>query len=224
MESFVKEGRIRKLNGPGGRYFQNCVTNKQEKYPAVGMAFYSGLFTFKKNKTMKLTLCLVASIILSTNITAQLKKFETAVEYNDYIIDEQIKIGKEIQKFNDIFTESSDTNIIHKSRIAIMNQADSSVKLVKLMQPYKGDTVLNKAAISLFTFYAKMATNEYTRLLQIYHNTKLSNEEIKKQLGEIITTITEAEKVVDKNFSDAQTAFAAKHGIKMVENTFKIKN
>jgi hypothetical protein len=173
---------------------------------------------------MNMKLALLLTLLLTNNCEAQLKKFETAVAYNDYIVEEQLKIGKMIQEFNNIFGSSDDTLVIHKARIAIKNQADSSVKHIKLMQPYKGDTALKKATISLFSFYAKAAVNEYTQLLRIFYNTQINSEEKRKQLETIIKTITDTEAVIDKNFADAQKAFAAKHGFTLTENDFKIKN
>lgn len=173
---------------------------------------------------MKLILSLLTFIILANNCSAQLKKFETAVAYNDYIITEQVKIGKVIQEFNNAITATADTNAIHKIRVAIKDQADSSVKAVKLMQPYKGDTILKRASINLFVFYSKIAGNEYARLIRLFYNSKLSNEEMQKQLGVILKAVTEEEAALDKNFSDAQKAFALKHGFTLTENDFKIKN
>ncbi len=161
-------------------------------------------------------------ILLIHNCDAQIKKFETAVAYNDFIIAEQAKIGKVIQDFNNILSSTTDTNIVHKARKAIKDQADSSVKQVRLMQSYKGDTTLKKASIDLFAFYANAAANEYAQLIRIFFNAKLSSAEISKQLEVIIKTITDAEAIVDKNFADAQKAFAAKHGFRLTENDLKI--
>lgn len=171
---------------------------------------------------MKRVLYFLCFILLTNNCDAQVKKFTTAVAYNDFIVGEQVKIGKVIQEFNNTFTSSTDTNVIQKARIAIRSQADSSVKQVKLMQPYKGDTALRKTSINLFTFYSKAAAVEYTQLIRISYNDKLSNEEKRNQLEAIIKTITDAEAIVDKNFADAQKAFAAKHGFTLTENDFKV--
>lgn len=173
---------------------------------------------------MKLILSLFSFLLFTSNCDAQVKKFETAVAYNDFIITEQLKIGKALQEFNNTFSATTDSNIIHKARIAIKTQADSSVKQVKLMQPYKGDTALRKASVSLFTFYAKAATNEYAQVIHIYYNDKLSSEEKRKQLEAIIKIITDTEAGLDKNFGDAQKTFAAKHGFTLTENDFKINN
>lgn len=163
-------------------------------------------------------------LLFTINCEAQLKKFETGVAYNDFIIAEQTKIGKMLQEFNNTFSNSTDSNVIHKARIAIITQADSSVKQVKRMQSFKGDTALKKTALLLFNFYAGAAANEYTRLIRLYFNTSLNDETKRKQLEAILKTITEAESVIDKKFSEAQKAFAAKHGFTLAENTFKIKN
>jgi hypothetical protein len=171
---------------------------------------------------MKLIFSLLVSITLSANITAQLKKFETAVAYNDFIIAEQVKIGKVIQDFVSAFSKSSDSTEVHRTRKAIATQVDSSVIQVKKMQAFKGDTALKKAAISLFLFYGKAAANEYTQLVRISFNSKLSQEEKTKQMTGILDTVSKTEAVFDKSFSDAQQAFASKHNINLTENEFKL--
>jgi uncharacterized protein YaaQ len=173
---------------------------------------------------MKLSISVLILLLLTNNTEAQLKIFETAVAYNNFIVAEQVKTGKMIQEFNNTFSNSTDSTVIHKARIAIINQADSSVKQVKNMQPFKGDTALKKVSLTLFNFYAGAAANEYARLIRLYFNTTLSNEEKRKQLEAILKTITETEAVLDKNFSEAQKAFAAKHGFTLAENDFKIND
>lgn len=183
--------------------------------------FFSKTLTFKK-KNMKLIFSLLVAILLSNNSTAQVKKFETAAAYNDFIIAEQVKIGKVIQDFVSAFGKSSDSNEVHRTRKAIAAQVDSSVIQVRKMQAFKGDTALKKAAISLFLFYGKASANEYTQLVSISFNSKLSQEEKTKQMTEILDTVSKTEAVYDKSFSNAQQAFAAKHNINLIENEFKL--
>lgn len=164
---------------------------------------------------MKLILTLLSIIILSTNSTAQNKKFANAVEYNDFIVKEQAKIGNKIQDFNKTFEQTTDSTIMHIARKEIINQVDSSIKQLRKMVPFNADTSLKKSAISLFYFYRKAAVNEYAKIITIFLNNKISNDEKLKQFQDTYKLVTETEAIYDENFALAQRAFAVKHNIKL---------
>jgi phospholipase/lecithinase/hemolysin len=171
---------------------------------------------------MKTAFSLLCIFVLATQVPAQVtKKFTTAVAYNDFIVDEQVKIGEAIKAFNTAFGNTEDTLQIHEARKAITKQADSSINQLKRLVPFSGDTALKKNAMSLFSFYSKTASNEYKQLVQIYYSKK-TNEDISKELQALIKVITDKEALYDKNFQDAQKAFAAKHNIDLKANEFKL--
>lgn len=153
---------------------------------------------------------------------APAKKFENAVDYNDYIINEQTRVGMVIKEFNAAFERSKDTLEIHTARKAIIRQADSAITRIKNLVPFKGDTSLKKNALRLFRFYSEIAGKEYREFVQLYFSKEKITTEISKQLQDIVADITEREKVLDANFQEAQKAFAAKYNIKLTENEFKI--
>lgn len=171
---------------------------------------------------MKLILSLFSFFVITTSGYAQVKTFSTAVAYNDFIVAEQIKIGESIKSFISIFTNSTDTIEIHSARKAISTQADSSVNQLKQLSAFKGDTALKKTAMRLFTFYSGIAANEYKQLVWVIFDTKKTNGEKNKKQQEIVKAITEKEAFYDKNFQDAQKAFAKKNNIDLKENEFKI--
>ena len=170
---------------------------------------------------MKLILFLCCMLAITTQLQAQ-KTFSTAAQYNDYIVDEQLKIGESLKEFISVFTNSTDSVEIHKARMRIVARADSSVNNVKIMTPFKGDTALKANATRLFSFYSRIAANEYRQLVSLSFSSKKSNEEISKETNEIVKKITDKEAVFDKSFQDAQKAFAAKHNIDLKENEFKL--
>ena len=171
---------------------------------------------------MKFFFSLVAVFSIALNSNAQLKKFETAVQYNDFIVAEQTKIGETIKAFINIFTNSKDSAEIQDARKKIVSQADSAVSQMKGIAPFKGDTALKKNAISLFNFYSVTAAKEYDQLVKLSFNTTKSSTDVSKEMNGLVTQITEKEKQYDKNFSNAQKAFAARNNITLSENTFKL--
>ncbi|MBL0183605.1 MAG: hypothetical protein IPP96_15475 [Chitinophagaceae bacterium] len=163
-----------------------------------------------------------AQLRKTTSSNAQVNKFESAVAYNDFIVNEQTKVGMAIKKFNTTFENSTDTVEIHAARIAISRQADSAVNRMNKMVPYKGDTSLKKNAISLFGFYSKIAGKEYKQFIWIFFSKEKTTEQKSKELQDIVNDITEREKIYDSNFLEAQKAFATKYNIKLTENEFKM--
>lgn len=59
-------------------------------------------------------------------------------------------------------------------------------------------------------------------MVWVIFDTKKTNEEKNKEQQEILKIITDKEAFCDKNFQDAQKAFAAKHHIDLKENEFKL--
>ncbi|MBK7374642.1 MAG: hypothetical protein KTQ13_11015 [Ferruginibacter sp.] len=171
---------------------------------------------------MKRILSIFAFFMIALQSNAQVKSFETAVAYNDFIVAEQTKVGETIKAFIDTYGSSKDSSVIQEARRKIVIQADSAVKQVKMLVPFKGDTSLKRNAINLFGFYYQIAAKEYDQLVQLGFDTKKSNEEISKEMTAIIQGITAREKLLDAYFQEAQKTFAAKYNIKLSENSFKI--
>jgi len=171
---------------------------------------------------LAITISSTAQLRKTTGNNARLNKFENAVDYNDFIVNEQTRIGMAIKGFNTSFEGSNDTVEIHAARQAIVRQADSAVDRMKKLAPYKGDTSLKKNAMSLFAFYSKIADKEYKQFVWVYFSKEKTAEQKSKELQDIVNDITEREKIYDSNFLEAQKAFAAKYNIKLTENEFKI--
>lgn len=171
---------------------------------------------------MRPILSFFALFIIAFHSTAQVKNFDNAIGYNDFIVAEQTKVGETIKAFINTYGNSKDSAVIQEARRKIVIQADSAVKQVKMLVPFKGDTSLKRNAINLFGFYYQIAAKEYDQLVQLGFDTKKSNEEISKEMTAIIQGITAREKLLDADFQEAQKAFAAKYNIKLSENSFKI--
>lgn len=170
---------------------------------------------------MKRISILLAGLIVSATLFGQLKRFTTAVQYNDFIVGEQTQIGKKIQAFNDAFTNTSDTAVLHSKRRDIVNQANQSYKQLQMTEPFKGDTSLIKHAKALFSFYAKIATTEYRQILDVLFSKSNTQQQKNEQLKALLDTVTQQEKQYDSNFLIAQDAFAKKYNIELKANEGK---
>lgn len=171
---------------------------------------------------MKAILCLILLATLAGSSAAQPFRFEKAVEYNDFIVGEQTKIGQTIKDFLAAYNQSKDSAQIQEARKNIVKQADSSVARLKRLVSYKGDTAFKMGASRLFGFYSTTARIQYDQLIKLSYNTTLDGDALQKQFSALIADISGREKIFDTYFLEAQKAFAAKYNFTLAENTFKV--
>ena len=158
-------------------------------------------------------------LLLAGSAGAQSIRFEKAVEYNDFIVRQQTKVGEAIKDFITVFTETSDSTKIQESRNKIAIEADSAVARVKRLVSFQGDTAFKQSSIRLYRFYASIARVEYDQIVRVSYNKSKKAEDIQKEIGAIVQDITEREKKVDADFVQAQKAFAAKHQFTLTSDT-----
>ena len=189
------------------------------KYPFPGSAFNeTANELYAQIKYMKRIMTVLAGLMLSATLFGQLNKFTDAVKYNDFIVGEQTRIGNAIQAFNDAFNNTGDTAVLHNKRRDIVTQANQSYKQLQMTAPFKGDTSLIKHAKALFSFYVKIATNEYRQMLDVLFNKSNTQQQKNEQLTALLEKVTAEEKQYDTNFLNAQEAFAKKYHIDLKAN------
>ena len=155
-------------------------------------------------------------LVLSFSTATAQTTFKSGIEYNDFIVAEQSKIGVLIGKFNG-FIELSSYNeartlltgdMVSETRLAIRN--------IKRMPAYNGDSKLRDAAIGLFNFYLGCFENEYLKMLNILAKSDISPADA-DEMNKILKIVTDNEKVVDDAFQSAQADFAAKNGFTLTK-------
>ena len=175
---------------------------------------------FEKASAMKNIFCSFLFVLaLAVNGIAQPTRFNNAVEYNDFIVRQQTKVGEAIKEFITVFTDTNDSTKIQESRNQIAIEADSAVARVKRLVSFQGDTAFKQSSIRLYRFYASIARVEYDQIVRVSYNKSKKAEDIQKEIGAIVQDITEREKKVDADFVQAQKAFAAKHQFTLTSDT-----
>jgi hypothetical protein len=132
-------------------------------------------------------------LLSSASMYAQQIAMENAVEYNDYIIGEQLKIAGMMK----------------------VVQIDRSIVALQSLAPYDGSHSFRDAAIKLFTFYRSMAHIEYRKLAALVTKKEYTDADI-AAINEIIVSITNNEKPLDEIFLKEQKEFAAMHSFTVV--------
>ena len=149
------------------------------------------------------------------------KLYKNAVEYNDYIVNRQTIIMKNVMDFVKI--SGTDIDSAGKMLDRYILEMDSLISDVRAMPSYKGDSILRDAAIGSFGFYKKVFGNEYKQLLGIRRSGESGTKDGVAEMNKIVEQITLGEEQYDKIFHNAQDDFAKKNNMTLEENELQKK-
>jgi hypothetical protein len=143
--------------------------------------------------------------------------YKSAVQYNDYIINRQTRLVKQVLDINRIADLSIDSAELILTQSS--NDAKKMIAEIQGMPAYKGDSALRDAAAKMFIFYIDLFENDY---MDIFHILKKGKENIsaddKEEFNRIIESINKKEEGLEKAFHHAQKNFAEKNRMKLIQN------
>lgn len=145
----------------------------------------------------------------------------TALEYNNKIVDEQNKIITKILAFYDATAAGSETS--EKLRLKASEQCKTSLKVIKALPDFEGETRLRDAAVELLLFYQTMADKSFVEMMEIIEKGEEITQDDLAQLEKIEADITNKEILLDDELAKAQEAFSKKHNVTLVENEIQQK-
>jgi hypothetical protein len=138
---------------------------------------------------------------------AQTPTFKTAVEYNDYIIALQVKVGESIGNFNKA-VDSGSLSYANAMRERIVKVAEEALVRLRKMPAYNGNSSLKAATIPLFEFYKSCAENEYKEMITLVLGGGKIDDAVMERINKLVTQVTERENVLDQKFGAEQKKFA----------------
>jgi hypothetical protein len=147
--------------------------------------------------------------------------YKNAFDYNEYIMEKQkivINIMLDFGKTINLDLDSSERilNIgIEKTEEALNN--------IKGMPPFKGDSAFRNAAVNSFGFYKAILGNEYKQIVNIRRKGENKSAEDIAFLQTLTAIIGKREERYDRDFHNAQKAFAEKNNLKLVRNKLQEK-
>ena len=169
-----------------------------------------------KNFIARFGVFLLFFCLSTPGIQAQIT-FSDPISYNDYIVDNQDKIGVELLNFMALFTDGAAEARFIEVHKGVINTIDGAIKDTKAMPAYEGNLRLKDASVALFVFYKSVVEKEYKELMDIYIAGDF-NEETSKKMDNLIGSITSREENYDKEFAEAQAEFAKKYKFSLEEN------
>lgn len=150
--------------------------------------------------------------------TSNAQTFTVAVEYNDFIVDQQNKIGQKILLLVEKFGEEGMTKEgISPTLEDLLATAKSGVAATKQLGPFEGGAQLKESALALFQFYVRIIDIDYREMINILYVSALDDAAMTR-LNEIIAKVQAEEAKYDGNFQAAQSAFATANNITLEEN------
>ncbi len=160
--------------------------------------------------------------VLFLSISAFAQIFSNAAEYNNYIIKEQTAITKKTVTYIQENVHNDDDSEVEAKRTDVIKQIKKSLKKLKKMGDYYGDTKLRDEAINTFEEFKYVYEVSYKEINILAGTQQQSFEAMEKYLK----AQTKAEKKLAKataRFSKAQKKFAKKNNLQLSNNNGKLE-
>lgn len=145
--------------------------------------------------------------------------YKNAVEYNDYIVNRQTTLMKKVLEFGKAAETSPDS--ANQLLDLYVTQTNGMITELKGMPPFNNDSTLRDAAIKSFTFYKRVFSDDYKRILSIRENADFSITDAETKMNAIVEKLSEEEDEYDKAFHNAQKNFALKNNMELRENSIQ---
>jgi hypothetical protein len=143
--------------------------------------------------------------------------FETPIEYNDFIVDQQNVIIHHMIDLSHSY-DSGDSDTIRMAFESLVNACDSSKALIDILTPYEGDSSLKISSRNLFNFYSSIFHKEYREMLDIFLKGELASDAEVAELNRIVVYVRDKEDILNQELTKAQQEFAKKEGFKFEGN------
>jgi hypothetical protein len=138
------------------------------------------------------------------------KQFHDAVEYNDFVVDQQNSILRRIIRLNELY-DTAEEKRIRLQFDSLVAETDASMQHLRELTPYEGDSSVKQEALKLMQFYHRIFRNEYRRILEIFLKGELATDAEIEEMSRIVEQLGDDEMKLHQSLSRAQENFARKH-------------
>lgn len=135
--------------------------------------------------------------------------YTSAVQYNNYIIERQKRVGVYVSYFYKVLNSNLDSAaIVLEMNLSRINK---SLDEIKRMPPYAGDSSFRKAAIRSFSFYKRLFEIDYPVVLSLHRKGATISQNDQQAIQKILDQIIRQEDSYDKELHNSQRDFAEKN-------------
>jgi hypothetical protein len=139
--------------------------------------------------------------------------FDSAVEYNEFIIGRQRMIANQIAAVAQTMGSDGDTTDLMLANGVCM--VDSALADLKKLPPFRGDTLFRKSAQASVLFYRRLFASDYPHVLQLQRG----GPETRAKRDSIRQKIRTEEAALDEQLRLAQDDFARKQNMPLLQNS-----
>lgn len=137
------------------------------------------------------------------------REFYSPVEYNDFIVDQQNAIIRQMVSLNNSYETGTEPEIRLRFD-SLVNQSGESLLQIAQLSPYENDSSLQREALRFFTFYHSIFRNEYRHMVEIFLKGNEATDEDIRELNNIVNKIKTEEEQHNRSLSEKQLFFARK--------------
>lgn len=159
---------------------------------------------------MKKFLLVLIVMLPFLSVQAQKTTFTTATDFNDFLINEQLRVQAALNNLNATLEAGTDEAVwdAYEDLIAV---TESSIEDVQNLVPYEGGNNLHISFNALLKFYLVTFKTDYNQILTLLLKEEVTEEDNAK-VASILEKIASGEASYDANFAAAQESFASLHG------------
>lgn len=173
----------------------------------------SRIFASNFQNVLRGALCIALMVVLpscSRPARSGDKQFYDAVEYNDFVVDQQNSILRRIIRLNELYDTAGEQRI-RLQFDSLVAETDASMQHLRELTPYEGDSSVKQEALKLMQFYHRIFRNEYRRILEIFLKGELATDAEVEEMGRIVEQLGNDEMELHQSLAKAQENFARKH-------------
>ncbi|MAX70781.1 MAG: hypothetical protein CMC76_06710 [Flavobacteriaceae bacterium] len=152
--------------------------------------------------------------LLAFSVNAQ--KFDTAVDYLEFVGEQQEGITKKMWKYTKAIAHSKSDRNVENKRKSLLKTLDKAIENIKKAPGYDGNEFKGQL-LDRLRFNKNLLNNDYAKIIDM--------KEVAEQSYDLMEAYMMAQEMADKKLEETQEeyeanyyAFANKHNIKIVES------
>lgn len=142
---------------------------------------------------------------------------QQAMEYNDKIIAEQIKIqnldNEVLAALDEVDSTLGETKLKN-----YLEQIKASTEIVSKMEKFDGKDDFKNEALSFFAMYKAIGEMEYTQMLALVKGSE-RGEEVQQRYEALRQTMSDKYKAAHDKFDEAQKKFAGEYKFQLIAHS-----
>ena len=161
-------------------------------------------------------LLLILTLLLLPTVTIQSQSFKSALDYLDFIADQQQDVSKNMWRYTKALAHSKSDRTIYKRRESMIKTLEKAISNIQKAEGFDGDDYKNKV-LEYLRLNESLLKQDYAKVVDM--------KEVAEQSYDLMEAYMLAQEMADKKMEEAQKLYennlyeyANKHNINIVES------